>query len=74
MRKYRGTKDTCWKSYLLMRPLSDPKSCEQHLLAHSRWRFLSSQIELFCKRPGPPKIGHGIQLYLPIAVGRFLQK
>ena len=32
-------KDTCRKSYV-MRPLSDRKNCEQHLIAHFQWRFL----------------------------------
>ena len=39
-----GIKDTCRKSYV-MRPLSDRKNCEQHLIAHFQWRFLRFQIE-----------------------------
>ncbi len=46
-----GCKDTCRKSYV-MRPLSDRKICEQHLIAHFQWRFLRFQIEflhsVFC--------------------------
>ena len=30
------SKDTCQKSYV-MRPLSDRKNCEQHLIAHFQW-------------------------------------
>ena len=28
-----------------MRPLSDQKCCEGHLIAHFQWRFLRFQIE-----------------------------
>ena len=28
-----------------MRPLSDRKICEEHLMAHFQWRFLRFQIE-----------------------------
>ena len=30
-----------------MRPLSDRKSCEQHLIAHFQWGFLRFRIEFF---------------------------
>ncbi len=39
-------KDTCRKSYA-MRPLSDRKSCETHLIAHFQWGFLRFHFEFF---------------------------
>ena len=42
--EYQTYKDTCRKSFE-MRPLSDRKSCEQHLVAHFQWQFLRLLIE-----------------------------
>lgn len=43
----QNNKDTCLKSYV-RRPLSDRKSCKQHLIAHLQCRFLRFRIDFLC--------------------------